>query len=123
MIGQVIDFMSGRHKKPLWMGEPKVEDECRSIEADEEYNQKVFEYKALESERDRLKEHMEILKEEICHKLESEDAEQMHDCFGVKLCSYKEVVSNRFDTTLFKKDHLEMYMKYLKQSHAKTFRV
>lgn len=35
--------------------------------------------------------------------------------------TYKEVVSNRFDSTAFKKDHADMYESYKKQSKSMRF--
>jgi predicted phage-related endonuclease len=35
--------------------------------------------------------------------------------------TYKEVVSNRFDSTAFKKDHADMYEAYKKESSSMRF--
>lgn len=35
--------------------------------------------------------------------------------------TYKEIISNRFDSTAFKKDHADMYESYKKQSSTMRF--
>lgn len=39
---------------------------------------------------------------------------------GFKI-SYKEIISNRFDTTLFKKEHPDTYKKYVAQTSSMRF--
>ena len=81
------------------------------IEALHEWEAVIEEAKAeVESIRDSIKQEM----------LE-QDTEELN-C-GQYIVRWTSVLSNRFDTTAFKKEYAEMYKKYTKQVSSKRFSV
>ena len=63
---------------------------------------------------------LEARKEEVKKFMDEHGADEMvTDRFKA---IYRDVVSNKFDTTAFKKDHPRMYKEYVKESVAKPFK-
>lgn len=44
-------------------------------------------------------------------------------CVGAYVVRYKKIVSNRFDSTAFKKEHADLYADFLKESTSRRFTV
>lgn len=76
----------------------------------------IAQYRRMEEE---AKAEREILEAEIkAYMTESGVAELIGD---EHKATYKEVISSRFDSTAFKKDHADMYESYKKQSSSMRF--
>ena len=76
----------------------------------------IAQYKLMEEQ---AKAEREILEAEIkAYMTESGVAELIGD---EHKATYKEVISSRFDSTAFKKDHADMYESYKKQSSSMRF--
>ena len=86
-----------------------------------ELNEKVLELKKWEKEQKNIQSVIDELKGELKAELEALGVDEIEtDMFTI---SYKDVVSNRFDTTSFKKDNAMLYQHYLKESVSKRFLV
>lgn len=70
--------------------------------------------KALEVEADKLK-------EEIKKELEAQGTEELNT--GNFLVRWKSVMSSRFDSKAFQKEHEALYRQYLKQTASRRFTV
>ena len=79
---------------------------------------KLQEWEALAEE---AKAEIENLKDEIKAEMLARDTEEMEA--GRFICRWTSVLSNRFDTTAFKKEHTEMYKQYTKQTVSKRFSI
>lgn len=79
---------------------------------------KLQEWEALAEE---AKAEAEALKDEIKAEMLSQDTEEMET--GRFICRWTSVLSNRFDTTSFKKEHAEMYKQYIKQTSSRRFSI
>ena len=76
----------------------------------------IAQYRLMEEQ---AKAEREILEAEIkAYMTESGVAELIGD---EHKATYKEVISSRFDSTAFKKDHADMYESYKKQSSSMRF--
>ena len=76
----------------------------------------IAEYSRIAEEAQKVvDENKEVLK---AYMTESELTELIGD---EHKATYKEVVSNRFDSTAFKKDHADMYEAYKKESSSMRF--
>lgn len=80
--------------------------------------QKLKEWEALEAE---AKAEVETLKDAIKAEMESRGTEEL-EC-GRFIARWTIVVSNRFDTTAFKKSYAEMYKQFTKQSTSRRFTI
>lgn len=80
--------------------------------------QKLKEWEALEEE---AKAEIESLKDEIKAEMQSRDTEEL-EC-GRFIARWTTVVSNRFDTTAFKKAYAEMYKSFTKSTTSKRFTI
>lgn len=67
------------------------------------------------------KSEVESLKDEIKAEMLSRDTEEI--TAGKYIVRWTSVLSNRFDTTAFKKEHAEMYRLYTKQTASRRFSV
>lgn len=84
-------------------------------------DEKIIEIRALESEVKRLQEQIDSIKNEIKSEMEKRNVDEIKtSLFSI---SYKDVISNRFDTTAFKKDNAEIYNYYLKESVSRRFTI
>lgn len=63
----------------------------------------------------------EALKDEIKSEMPTRDTEEI--TAGQFICRWTSVLTNRFDTTTFKKEHAEMYKQYTKQSASRRFSI
>lgn len=79
---------------------------------------KLQEWEALAEE---AKAEAEALKDEIKAEMLNRDTEEL--TAGRYICRWTPVLSNRFDTTTFKKEHAEMYKQYTKQSSSRRFSI
>lgn len=76
----------------------------------------IAQYRRMEEE---AKAERELIEAEIkAYMTESGIAELIGD---EHKATYKEVISNRFDSTAFKKDHADMYESYKKKSSSMRF--
>lgn len=83
--------------------------------------EKVRKYKELQMAIEKLEEQMNEVKEAIIKEMETEQAEEISvDIYKVR---YITVISNRFNTTDFKKENKGLYERYLKESVCKRFTV
>lgn len=79
---------------------------------------KMQEWEALAEE---AKAEAEALRDEIKAEMLTRDAEEV--TAGRFIIRWTTVLSNRFDTTTFKKEHGEMYKLYTKQTTSRRFSV
>ena len=79
---------------------------------------KLLEWEALLEE---AKQEAETLRDEIKMEMLSRNTEELET--GRYIVRWTSIVSNRFDTTAFKKEHGEMYKLYTKQSTSKRFTI
>lgn len=86
-----------------------------------EITTKVEHIKTLQTMIDELTAEMESVKDEIKSEMTARGVEEMTvSCFKVR---YKEVASNRFDSTEFKKKYSELYDQYCKKTVSKRFSI
>ena len=79
---------------------------------------KLLEWEALLEE---AKQEAETLRDEIKMEMLNRNTEELET--GRYIVRWTSIVSNRFDTTAFKKEHGEMYKLYTKQSTSKRFTI
>lgn len=79
---------------------------------------KMQEWEQLAAE---AKAEAEALKDEIKAVMLNQQAEEM--TAGKYVVRWTSVLSNRFDTTTFKREHAEMYRQYTKQTASRRFSV
>lgn len=82
---------------------------------------KVEHIKTLQTMIDELSAELESVKDEVKAEMTAQGIEEMTvSCFKIR---YKEVTSNRFDSTAFKKTHSDLYEQYCKQTTSKRFSI
>ena len=64
---------------------------------------------------------VEAIKDEIKREMERRGVEEIEA--GQYIARFTTVLSNRFDTTAFKREHGEMYKMYTKQSTSRRFSI
>lgn len=64
---------------------------------------------------------VETLKDEIKAEMLTRDTEEL--TAGRYICRWTSVLSQRFDSTTFKKEHAEMYKQYTKQTASRRFSI
>lgn len=79
---------------------------------------KLQEWEALAEE---AKAEIESLKDEIKTEMLARNTEELEA--GQYICRWTSVLTNRFDTTAFKKEHEEMYKQYTKQTSSRRFSI
>lgn len=79
-----------------------------------EMEKKIAALKEWEELLEEAKAQVESLKDEIKAEMLTRNTEEM--TAGRYICRWTSVLSNRFDTTTFKKEHAEMYKQYTKQT-------
>ena len=79
---------------------------------------KLQEWEALAEE---AKAEAEALRDEIKAEMNKRETEELEA--GRFIIRWTSVLSNRFDTTTFKKDHAEMYKQYTKQTSSRRFSI
>ena len=86
-----------------------------------EMEKKIETLREWEELLEEAKAQVETLKDEIKAEMLSRNTEEM--TAGRYICRWTSVLSNRFDTTTFKKEHAEMYKQYTKQTSSRRFSV
>ncbi len=86
-----------------------------------EMEKKIAALKEWEELLEEAKAQVESLKDEIKAEMLSRNTEEM--TAGRYICRWTSVLSNRFDTTTFKKEHAEMYKQYTKQTSSRRFSI
>ena len=84
-----------------------------------EITSKIEALKELESLIDEAKAEAEALRDEIKQEMLNRDTEELEA--GQYIARFTTVLSNRFDTTCFKREHSEMYKQYTKQTTTRRF--
>lgn len=82
-------------------------------------NQIIKEIKEYQEIQEQLKREVELLKEQAIEYLDSEGIDEVLTSEGK--ITYREVISNRFDSTAFKKDFADIYAEYTKKTSSMRF--
>lgn len=82
---------------------------------------KINELKELEKLLEEVKEEVESLKDEIKAEMLARQTEELE--VGTYIVRYTNVLSNRFDSTSFKKVMPEVYKAYTKQTTSRRFTI
>ena len=82
-------------------------------------NEVIKEIKEYQAMQDELKRQIEALKAEAVEYLESHEIDE-YMCDEGKV-TYREVISNRFDSTSFKKDFADVYAEYTRKTSNMRF--
>lgn len=84
-------------------------------------SEQVQEYKELEKQINALKERMDEIKTAITTVMEAKSIQQLDvDIFKIR---YQEIISNKFDTKIFKETYTELYKQFLYESRCKRFTI
>lgn len=86
-----------------------------------EMESKIAKLQEWESLADEAKAEAEALRDEIKAEMLARDTEELEA--GRFICRWTSVLSNRFDTTSFKKEHADMYKQYTKQTASRRFSI
>lgn len=89
-----------------------------SINEMESKIKKLQEWEALAEE---AKAEAEALRDELKAEMLTRETEEIEA--GRFIIRWTPVISNRFDTTTFKKEHAEMYKQYTKQTQSRRFSI
>lgn len=84
-------------------------------------NEKIVEIRNFENEIKQMQEVVDSLKDELKNEMTARGVDELDT--GTFKMSYKEVVSNRFDSKAFQKDNEVIYRAYLKESVSKRFTI
>lgn len=82
---------------------------------------KIERLKEWENLIEEAKQEAESLRDEIKAEMLARDTEEMET--GKYIVRWTSVLSNRFDTTAFKKEHGEIYKLYTKQTASRRFSI
>lgn len=86
-----------------------------------EMEMKIATLKEWEDLLEEAKAQVETLKDEIKAEMLARNTEEM--TAGKYICRWTSVLSQRFDSTAFKKEHAEMYKQYTKQTSSRRFSI
>ena len=86
-----------------------------------EITAKVKRIKALQLKADELTAEIESLKDEVKAEMTAQGVDEL--TAGVFKVSYKDVTTNRFDTTRFKKLHEDIYKMFVNVTTSKLFTI
>lgn len=86
-----------------------------------ELERKIAKMQEWESLAEEAKAEAEALKDEIKAELLERDTEELEA--GKFIIRWTSILSNRFDTTSFKKEHSELYKQFTKQVASKRFSI
>ena len=86
-----------------------------------EMEKKIASLKEWEDLLEEAKAQVETLKDEIKAEMLMQNTEEM--TAGKYIVRWTSVLSQRFDSTTFKKEHAEMYKQYTKQTSSRRFSV
>lgn len=96
-------------------------DQRRYKMTNKEMDAKIIEMKNWEAEVAKINQIIEDIKSELKAECEARNEDEIRtDTFIVR---YKNITSNRFNTSLFKKENLSLYNMYLKESITRKFTV
>lgn len=84
-------------------------------------NSKVEELREWQTILDEAEAMVESLKDFIKAEMDARGVEEL--AAGTHICRFTTVLSNRFDTTAFKKLHGELYKAYVKQTTSRRFSI
>ena len=85
----------------------------------QEIERKAHELKELKRMAEELAAEIETIEDELKEYMKEEEVEQM--IVGEYKITYKTVISNRFDSTSFKKAMPEIAQQFIKQTETKRF--
>ena len=80
--------------------------------------EKLKEWEAIQAE---AAAEVEALKDQVKAEMNARGVEELEA--GQYLARFTTVLSNRFDTTVFKREHAEMYKQYTKQTTSRRFSI
>ena len=86
-----------------------------------EMESKIEKLQEWENLAEEAKQEADALRDEIKAEMLARDTEELET--GKYIVRWTSVLSNRFDTTAFKKEHAEMYKLYTKQSASRRFSI
>lgn len=86
-----------------------------------EMEKKIAALKEWEELLEEAKAQVESLKDEIKAEMLTRDTDEM--TAGKYIVRWTSVLSQRFDSTTFKKEHAEMYKQYTKQTSSRRFSI
>ena len=86
-----------------------------------EMESKIAKLQEWEILAEEAKAEAEALRDEIKAEMLTREAEELEA--GRYIVRWTAVLSNRFDTTTFKKEHAEMYKQYTKQTASRRFSI
>ena len=86
-----------------------------------EMESKIAKLQEWETLAEEARAEAEALRDEIKAEMLARDTEELEA--GRFICRWTSVLSNRFDTTLFKKEHADMYKQYIKQTASRRFSI
>ena len=86
-----------------------------------EMTAKIEELKELEALMEEVKAEAEAIRDEIKQQMLAQDTEELEA--GKYIVRWTSVLSNRFDTTAFKKVMPELYKAYTKQTASRRFTI
>lgn len=86
-----------------------------------ELEMKITALREWEALLEEAKAEVEALKDEIKAEMLARNTEEL--TAGRYICRWTSVLSNRFDSTTFKKEHAEMYKLYTKQTSSRRFSI
>lgn len=89
--------------------------------ANKEIIKKIEELKELEALMEEVKAEAEAIRDSIKEEMLDRGVEEMEA--GTYIVRYTSVLSNRFDTTSFKKIYGELYKAFTKQTASKRFSI
>lgn len=80
--------------------------------------EKLKEWEAIQAE---AAAEVESLKDQVKAEMNARGVEELEA--GQYIARFTTVLSNRFDTTVFKREHAEMYKQYTKQTTSRRFSI
>lgn len=86
-----------------------------------EMENKITKLQEWEAIIEEAKAEAEALRDEIKAEMNARETEELEA--GRFIIRWTSVLSNRFDTTTFKKEHIEMYKQYTKQTASRRFSI
>lgn len=86
-----------------------------------EMESKIKKLQEWETLAEEAKAEAEALRDEIKAEMLARETEEIEA--GRFIIRWTAVLSNRFDTTTFKKEHAEMYKQYTKQTQSRRFSI
>lgn len=82
---------------------------------------RVKKLQELEEQKKAIEQQMEELKDQIKKDMEKKGLEEVQA--GSFLIRWKKIVSNRFDSKRFAKEHERLYKQYMKESESRRFTI